>query len=186
MLLKKVGQKVAFVLYYAIGYSLPHSNMGKVGKISKIIRNGLCRYLFASIGKSCNIQRGVYFGTGEYVRLGNYSSLGKNFKVYNTVLTIGDYVMMGPDIMIMGGGHNFSDTTIPMIKQGGKGRSSLVIQDDVWIGARVTILGSVGLIGKGAIIGAGAVVTKAVPDYAIVAGNPARVIRYRTKNVDGF
>ena len=94
---------------------------------------------------------------------------------YNPLL--GDYVMMGPDIMIMGGGHKFEDTTIPMIRQGTLGKSRLMIHDDVWIGARVTILGNVGTIGKGAIIGAGAVVTKAVPDYAIVGGNPARIIR---------
>lgn len=66
-----------------------------------------------------------------------------------------------------------------MIRQGTLGKSRLMIHDDVWIGARVTILGNVGTIGKGAIIGAGAVVTKAVPDYAIVGGNPARIIRYR-------
>ena len=53
------------------------------------------------------------------------------------------------------------------------------ISDDVWIGNSVIILGNVKRIGTGAIIGAGAVVTKPVPDYAVVAGNPARVIKYR-------
>lgn len=55
---------------------------------------------------------------------------------------------------------------------------SLVVGNDVWIGARVLILGGVS-IGDGAIVAAGAVVTKDVPPYAIVAGVPARVVRMR-------
>lgn len=53
-----------------------------------------------------------------------------------------------------------------------------VIGNDVWIGARSILLGAI-TIGDGAIIGAGSVVTKNVPPYAIVAGNPARIIKYR-------
>ena len=52
------------------------------------------------------------------------------------------------------------------------------ISDDVWIGANATILKGV-TIGTGAVVGAGAVVTRDVPDYAIVMGNPARVVKYR-------
>lgn len=131
------------------------------------------------MGAGCNIQRKAYIGTGSHISMGNHSSIGINFKCHHTVLSIGDYVMMGPDVMIMGGGHVFSRTEIPMIRQGQLEKSFLAIGDDVWIGARVTILGNVRTIGKGAIIGAGSVVTKPVPDYAIVGGNPARVIRFR-------
>jgi maltose O-acetyltransferase len=58
----------------------------------------------------------------------------------------------------------------------------LQIDDDVWIGARAMILPGCKHIGKGVIIGAGSVVTKDIPDYAIVGGNPARVIKYRINN----
>ena len=53
-----------------------------------------------------------------------------------------------------------------------------MIEDDVWIGTRATVLQGV-TIGRGTIVGAGAVVTKTVPPYAIVGGMPARVIRFR-------
>ena len=55
----------------------------------------------------------------------------------------------------------------------------LVVGNDVWVGQNALILPSVGKIDDGAVIGAGAVVTKDVPDFAIVAGNPARVLKYR-------
>ena len=58
-------------------------------------------------------------------------------------------------------------------------RSGIDIEDDVWIGANAVILPGV-KVGRGAVVGAGAVVTKSVPPYAIVVGNPARVVKSRT------
>ena len=60
-------------------------------------------------------------------------------------------------------------------------KGDTIIGNDVWIGQRVIILPGV-RIGDGVIIGAGAVVTKDVPDYAVVAGNPARIIKYRKED----
>lgn len=57
--------------------------------------------------------------------------------------------------------------------------NSLVIENDVWIGDRVTVLPNCKSIGNGAIVGAGSVVTKDIPAYAIVVGNPAEVKRFR-------
>ncbi|MBR4197321.1 MAG: hypothetical protein IKQ94_00950 [Bacteroidales bacterium] len=87
--------------------------------------------------------------------------------------------MMGEDVVIIGGGHCFERTDIPMGEQPSKEKTSLFIDDDVWIGSRAIILPGCSRIGRGAIIGAGAVVTKDVPDYAIVGGNPAKILKYR-------
>jgi acetyltransferase-like isoleucine patch superfamily enzyme len=59
----------------------------------------------------------------------------------------------------------------------------VIIEDDVWIGTRATILQGI-TIGKGAVIGAGSIVTKNIPPYAIAVGNPARVIKERSRDLD--
>lgn len=92
-------------------------------------------------------------------------------------LTIGSGVMIGPFTTIWTSNHEFSDTKIPIRLQGNR-YAPVVIEDDVWVGAQVTILAGV-RVGQGAIVGAGAVVTKDVPAYAIVAGNPAHIIKMR-------
>ena len=72
---------------------------------------------------------------------------------------------------------NFQDINIPMKNQGIH-TSPIIIEDDVWIGYGAVITKGV-TIRKGAIIGANAVVTKDVPEYAIVGGVPAKIIKYR-------
>lgn len=122
-----------------------------------------------------NIEKGAVFSST--VKIGSNSGLGKNCIVgRNTV--IGENVMMGPDCIIYSRNHRFDRTDIPMIEQGFFDVEPVTIGNDVWIGGRVTILPGV-KIGNGAIIGAGAVVSRDVPDFAIVGGVPAKVLKYR-------
>ena len=86
---------------------------------------------------------------------------------------------MGEDVLFLGGGHKFENPDVPIGQQGDISDTPLEICEDVWIGARVIVLPGCKKIGAHSIIGAGAVVTHDVPDYAIVAGNPAKVIRMR-------
>ena len=79
-----------------------------------------------------------------------------------------------PDLRAITPNHCSSSTDISMQLQGYTEEKEVVIGDDVWIGARVTILSGVH-IGNGCIIGAGAVVTKDIPDYAVAVGVPATV-----------
>ena len=86
---------------------------------------------------------------------------------------------MGEDVLFQGGGHRFDNPNVPLGEEGNLPDTPLEICEDVWIGARVIILPGCKQIGAHSIIGAGAVVTHDVPDYAIVGGNPAKIIRMR-------
>ena len=92
-------------------------------------------------------------------------------------IQIGEYFHTGKGLTIFTTNHNYnSKISIPydeisIVKP-------VVIKNYVWLGSNVTIVPGV-TIGEGAVIGAGAVVSKDVPDFAIVAGNPAKIIKYR-------
>ncbi|PIE54538.1 MAG: chloramphenicol acetyltransferase [Dethiosulfovibrio peptidovorans] len=105
-------------------------------------------------------------------------------------LVIGKFCSIGAEtVFIMSGGNHRLDnvSTYPFGLMGSgweivsyepELRGDIVVGNDVWIGFRATILGGV-TVGDGAVIGAGAVVTADVPPYAVVVGNPARVVRRR-------
>ncbi|NLP45444.1 MAG: acetyltransferase [Epulopiscium sp.] len=167
---------IALALYYLIARHLPASDAWySLG--SKKIRQILCRQIFPYASKTCNIEHGAFFGSGKNITIGERSGLGLNCRVQGP-LTIGNHVMMGPDVLIYTRNHETKDTHIPMMDQGDGDTKAVVIEDDVWLGARVIILPGV-TIGKGSIIGAGAVVTKDVEPYSVMGGNPAKVIKKR-------
>ena len=87
---------------------------------------------------------------------------------------------MGPEVVIWTTNHRFDRIDIPIMQQGNRPSAPVWIGDDVWIGTRVIILPGV-KVGNHAVIGAGAVVAKDVPPWAVVAGNPAEIIRYRSQ-----
>ena len=93
-------------------------------------------------------------------------------------VTLGDHVIMGPDVKIYSRNHRFEDPNVPIQYQG-KRYLKTTIGNDVWIGANVIITAGV-TVGDHVIIAAGAVVTKDIPDFAIVGGVPARIIKYRS------
>lgn len=89
----------------------------------------------------------------------------------------GNHFHSGSDIIIITQNHNYDKgTRIPY--DDSLVYKTIIFEDCVWVGSRVIIVGNV-TIGEGAIIAAGSVVTKDVPKYAIVGGNPAKVIKYR-------
>ena len=174
-----IAHKFYLVLYYGFARHLPKSTSVLTGKFSKKLRCFLCSRIFAKAGYKLNVEQGAYFGNGMDIEVGNDVGFGRNFKCRNVKLTVGNHLMMGEDILIQGGKHNFERTDIPMALQGSAGKTSLKIENDVWIGARVIILPGCKHIGTGVVIGAGSVVTKDIPDYAIVGGNPAKIIKFR-------
>ena len=123
-------------------------------------------------------------------RINDYTYIRGNNKIQNA--TIGKFCSIGPEVCIGLGIHPTNlKSTYPgfytrseyyrvekLYDFDGEEYKQVEIGNDVWIGARATILDGV-KIGDGAVIAAGAVVTKEVPPYAIVGGVPAKVIKYR-------
>jgi acetyltransferase-like isoleucine patch superfamily enzyme len=134
------------------------------------------------IGSQFSCWRGCTLAACADGRLEIGDRVSLNSNVYlnacsaGTIL-IGNDVLIGPNAVLRASDHRFDDPTQPIRLQGHSG-GAIVIEDDVWLGANVTVVGGV-RIGRGAVVAAGAVVTRDVPPLAIVGGVPARVIRMR-------
>lgn len=123
----------------------------------------------------------VHVGKGTYGGLNVLNFDG------TTQLRIGNYCSIGPEVLFVPSADHYTDriSTFPFHAKcistdalEGIGKGDIIVEDDVWIGCRVTVLSGVH-IGQGAVVAAGSVVNKDVPPYAIVGGVPARVIKYR-------
>lgn len=169
---------VRLLLYYGFATHLPASDVS-VGRLAQPVRRAVCRRLFRGMGVGVNIERHAHFGSGRELSIGDHSALGINCRISGPV-DIGSYVMMGPDVMILSRRHEIGRVDIPMALQGEAEARRVVVEDDVWIGARVIVLAGV-RIGRGSVLGAGAVVARDVPPLSVVVGNPARVIRTRRR-----
>ena len=169
-------KKIAWVFYKITAFWLPISRRSRCGKR---LRGFWAKRIAKSFGKNVNIEKGAIFTPG--LSIGDNSGVGINCEI-NGVVTIGNDVMMGPEVVIYTSGHKYDDLEVPMWKQGSTETKPVSIGNDVWIGRRAIIMPGV-KIGNGCIIGAGAVVTKDVPDFAVVGGVPAKVIKYRKEQV---
>lgn len=177
-ILKWIQKAICWFLYQYVARYLPNS-FAPIKLGGKHIRGFLVKRFVAKCGKGVNVERKANISTR--LEIGDYSGIGVEANIYGKTI-IGNDVMMGPWCVIYTENHNFSDTERPMRLQGMSEEKPVIIKDDVWIGGRVTILPGV-TIGQGAVVGACSVVTRDVPPYAVVAGNPARVVKYR-KNID--
>ncbi|KAF0219932.1 MAG: galactoside [Geobacteraceae bacterium] len=167
-------KKLLNVIYYSFTNKLPPSYFPG-GSIYNKIRYLNCKNLFRRCGKNVTIETNAHIPFHK-VEIGENSGIGLNARL--GAVAMGRDVMMAPDVVILSRNHNYDDMNLPMRSQGNADERPVCIADDVWIGTRVIILPGL-KIGKGAILAAGAVVTKDVPEYAIVGGNPARIIKYR-------
>lgn len=174
-----VVRAIMYFVYYAMAIRLPAPGMP--GALFGHWLRLLCvRRLFKRCGQGVRIAPHVRFGLGGRIEIGDNSNLGYGCTVIGKDLLIGDNVMMGPDVLLISENHEFSDCHNPMIEQGQSPSRVIQIGNDVWIGARAIILPGIQVCDH-SIIAAGSVVTKSVPEYAVVGGNPASVIKFRNE-----
>ena len=144
----------------------------------------LLRYVrsrsFSSCGTDVHFDPfGVYWPSNA-MHFGAHVFIGRGARIEASAgFYVGSYVLIAPDFCVMGGDHNFRELGKRMwdVTTGGV-NLPVVIEDDVWIGARVTVLKGV-RIGRGSVIGAASVVTKSIPPFSVAVGNPCRVVRRR-------
>lgn len=153
--------------------------------IRKVVRR-FCMYLvrpaFRRVGRRVTFSPFDHFSYGT-IELGDDVSIsvGAHFSATKSEIVIGNKVMFGPNVTIMGGDHNILQLgryMYDVVEKLPENDQPVHIEDDVWVGTGAIILKGV-TIGRGAVIAAGAVVNRDVPRYAIVAGVPAKVIRMR-------
>ena len=192
--MKKIILRLIFLPFGLIQKLMQLANSGARDIINNkrfphaIIDNGCCFTEDTIIKQHSHIFENC---TINHSYIGEYTYIGPNGKIQNT--TIGNYCSIASNCLCGLGSHPLSlfSTSPIFYKTQNPFKIKIITRDlefeenkpinighDVWIGARVTILDGVH-IGNGAVIAAGAVVTKDVPDYAIVAGVPAKIIKYR-------
>ena len=147
----------------------------------------LCKKKFARFGDGAEfrpyayaiVTSKIFIGKSVIIRpntmLFAYPSQEKEGSIY-----IEDDVMIGSGVHIYVANHRFDLNDKNIIKQGHSKPKSVYIKEGAWIGANSIILPGV-TIGKNSVVGAGSVVTKSFPDRVLVAGNPAKIIKYLDK-----
>lgn len=144
-----------------------------------ILRYEFYRFALRKCGKNCLIEFGAVFiysdiAIGDNVLIGRYSIIHH--------CDIGSNVLIGERCTFLSGTkqHNYDRIDIPMNEQGGS-KKRIVIGDDCWVGSQSVVMDDLAI---GCIVGAGSIVTKALSEYSIAVGNPAKVVRNRIGSVD--
>ena len=157
----------------------------KSGRIS--IETG-CEFVFPqaiSLNGMVGIGKNGYFSAeGGSIEVGDHSSFNVNVHINAAIggaIRIGESCLIGPNVVMRTADHRYDNVDL-LIRQQGHVTGDIEIEDDVWIGANVVILGGI-RIGKGAVVGAGAVVTKDIPSMTVALGIPAEVVKCRGKEL---
>jgi len=156
-------------------------------RIEKLLKFRQIKYFFLkkkfkSCGKDVIFSSGIRFFDRKNISIGTNVRIGAKSTLSGLGgIVIGNNVSFGPEVMIWSDNHNYyAPEMLPYDDE--HDEKTVIIQDNVWIGARVCIAPGV-TVGEGAVIAMGAVVTKDVPPCAVVAGNPAKVVKYRDVEV---
>jgi len=130
----------------------------------------------SKIGCKCRVGADVFILNYKNLKIGDNSSIGKKSEIFNyDLFSIGNEVDIGTELYVNTSDHIFSDNNKALSKQGAI-NSPVIIENDVWIGARVTILRGAHVQSR-IVIGAGTIITGNLFSNNIYAGNPAKIIK---------
>jgi acetyltransferase-like isoleucine patch superfamily enzyme len=150
------------------------------GVIGFGLRYLLYKALFQRLDGICYIYAGARLSHSYGIRCGRELMVNAGAFLYGRGgLTIGDWVMIGPNVVIVSSQHRFDDPRVPMMFLGQRA-AAVTIGSDVWLGANAVVLPGV-TIADGTVVSAGAVVTKDTEPYSIVGGIPATKIGMRPR-----
>lgn len=150
-------------------YDFNHTRPSEADK-----RHDLIRQIFGQIGANSWIEPPLHLCYGSNTEIGSHFYANTNLTLIDdTTITIGNHVLLGPNVTICTVGHPVDPT---LRATGQMYAFPVVIEDHVWIGSGVIINPGI-RIGRGSVIGAGSIVTRDIPAGVIAVGNPCRVLR---------
>ena len=148
---------------------------GKRATICRSVRMDVMPFRPFSLGNNSTIEDFATINNGMgAVKIGERTRIGIGCVVIGPV-EVGNDVMLAQHIVLSGLNHGYEDVQTPISQQPCT-VSPIVVEDEVWIGANAVVTAGV-RIGRHSVVAAGSVVTKDVPPYTIVGGNPARVLK---------
>ena len=173
---QELAEKILFAINNKIGNTVDSNVYDNYSCLNN------CKAIYNFVNNQVFIHETAFISGLENITIGEYSWIGDHcrFHAGKAGLHIGSRVAIAHEVMIITNNHNYQTNYIPFDNRAVS--RPIYIGDNVWIGTRVIILPGV-KIEEGAIIGAGSVITKSIPKCAIVAGNPARIVGWRDKEL---
>lgn len=186
LILGGVGRNVVF----GVNVTLRHPHKIVIGD-NVVIDDGCCLDAKGTDNRGIQVGNGVFVGrntilsckNGDII-LDDHANLGFNCEIFSASrVRVGRHILMAAYTYLVGGDHLYDRVDIPVLLQGRTARG-IEVDDNVWLGTHVVVTDG-SRVGRDAIIGAGAVVVGEVPEFAIAAGIPAKVLRDRREAAGG-
>jgi acetyltransferase-like isoleucine patch superfamily enzyme len=186
LLLGSVGRNVVF----GQGVVLRHPRKIRIGD-GTVVDDLVVLDAKGTSNVGITVGRNVFLGRGTILSckngdivLGDDVNIGFHSEIFSgSTVTVGRHGLFAAYTYLVGGGHEFEKEAVPVIRQE-RSSKGITLGENVWLGAGAKVLDGV-RIGRDVVVGAGAVVTGDLPDGAVAAGVPARVIRQRSEDPTG-
>ena len=180
LIIQKIFEKICFLIFATLNIFNFYFKIRFLGNLFNIIKVNLLRSSGAKIGSNSIIHSNVFILNPKNLEIGDNSIIGANSEIFNySKFIIGDNVDIGTQLYVNTNNHNVSNPDLKLNNKINPISKKIEISNDVWLGARVSILSGV-VINERVVVGAGSVVTKNLNSGYIYAGVPAKKINQLT------